>query len=137
MVKGDEVEMNLRDADAALLGTIELRGVLAETNSIDMAEALRSTAVYMADGIEQGEFRYVVTTNGFPVSVGDGPVEVNGWLVNAKGEKAPGFETPRFVSEFRNFTGDDMMHELDAVARGLTLFEDFELALSENRAVEP
>lgn len=96
--------------------------------SVDVGAALKAGLVFQSDatpnGIAEGEYRFVIKTRDTPVIK---PGEVLVWLVNAKGDKAPGFESRQFVPESK-------VHELDAVAKsalqdvidGHVTFDEFE-----------
>ena len=94
---------------------------------IDMSAALGD--VYLADdgysGISDGEYRYVIPTNGFEPGYHQG--EGDAWLVNAKGEKAPGYEEPQTVREtsIRALNVDER-EALRDVVEGRVTFEEFE-----------
>lgn len=100
---------------------------LEKDGVIDMSAALGD--VYIAeDGysrIADGEFRYVVPTNGFEPGYHQG--EGDAWLVNAKGEKASGYEEPQTVREtsFRELKADEL-NALRDVVEGRVSFEQFE-----------
>jgi len=100
---------------------------LEKDGAIDMSAALGD--VYLAEdgysGIADGEYRYVVPTNGFEPGYHQG--EGDAWLVNAKGEKAPGYEEPQTVREtaFRELKADEL-NALRDVVEGRVTFEDFE-----------
>lgn len=102
---------------------------LAKDGWISMDEALQSRNVYLADGgysgIADGEFRYVVPTNGFEPGYHQG--EGDAWLVNAKGEMAPGYEEPQTVREicFRVLKAGEV-NALSDVVGGRVTFEEFE-----------
>lgn len=108
-------------------GTIRDLPSLEKEGVIDMSAALGD--VYLAEdsysGIADGEYRYVVPTNGFEPGYHQG--EGDAWLVNAKGEKAPGYEEPQTVREtdFRAMQQDER-EALRAVVEGRVTFEDFE-----------
>lgn len=108
-------------------GTIRELPSLEKEGVIDMKAALGD--VYLADdgysGIADGAYRYVVPTNGFEPGYRQG--EGDAWLVNAKGEKAPGYEEPQTVREtdFRQLKPDERAALRDVVEGRLT-FEDFE-----------
>lgn len=116
-----------------LNGNIAGHGITSDPPSlekdgvIDMRAALSD--VYLAEdgysGIADGEFRYVVPTNGFEPGYHQG--EGDAWLVNAKGEKAPGYEEPQTVREtaFRELIADEL-NALRDVVEGRVPFEDFE-----------
>ncbi len=101
--------------------SLELNGV------IDMSAALGD--VYLAEdgysGIADGEYRYVIPTNGFEPGYHQG--EGDAWLVNAKGEKAPGWDVPQTVREtdIRELTAT-ARQELRDVVEGRVSFDDFE-----------
>lgn len=125
----------LRDYNGNTLGKFEFREEpsLDKDGVIDMNEALNSGRVYLAEdgfsGIADGEYRYVVTTPDFEPGYGQGEGDV--WLVNAKGEIAPGYEEPQSVREtlFRELKRDEKS-DLRAVAEGRVSFEDFERRFS-------
>lgn len=100
---------------------------------IDMSAALGD--VYLADdgysGIADGEYRYVIPTNGFEPGYHQG--EGDAWLVNAKGEKAPGYEEPQTVREtsIRALNADER-EALRDVVEGRVTFEDFERRFDES-----
>lgn len=108
-------------------GTIRELASLEKEGVIDMGAALGD--VYLAEdgysGIADGEYRYVVPTNGFEPGYRQG--EGDAWLVNAKGEKAPGYEEPQTVREtdFRELKQDER-DALREVVEGRVTFEDFE-----------
>lgn len=108
-------------------GTIRELPSLEKEGVIDMSAALGD--VYLAEdgysGIADGEYRYVVPTNGFEPGYSQG--EGDAWLVNAKGEKAPGYEEPQTVREtdFRELKTDERAALRDVV-EGRVTFEDFE-----------
>ena len=108
-------------------GTIRELPSLEKEGVIDMSAALGD--VYLAEdgysGIADGEYRYVVPTNGFEPGYRQG--EGDAWLVNAKGEKAPGYEEPQTVREtdFRELKTDERAALRDVV-EGRVTFEDFE-----------
>ena len=108
-------------------GTIRELPSLEKEGVIDMNAALGD--VYLADegysGIADGEYRYVVPTNGFEPGYRQG--EGDAWLVNAKGEKAPGYEEPQTVREtdFRALKPDERAALRDVI-EGRVTFEDFE-----------
>ena len=108
-------------------GTIRELASLEKEGVIDMGAALGD--VYLAEdgysGIADGEYRDVVPTNGFEPGYRQG--EGDAWLVNAKGEKAPGYEEPQTVREtdFRELKQDER-DALREVVEGRVTFEDFE-----------
>ena len=108
-------------------GTIRELPSLEKEGVIDMSAALGD--VYLAEdsysGIADGEYRYVVPTNGFEPGYRQG--EGDAWLVNAKGEKAPGYEEPQTVREadFRALKPDERSALRDVI-EGRVTFEDFE-----------
>lgn len=108
-------------------GTIRELPPLEKEGVIDMSAALGD--VHLAEdgysGIADGEYRYVVPTNGFEPGYHQG--EGDAWLVNAKGEKAPGYEEPQTVREtdFRELKSDERAALRDVV-EGRVTFEDFE-----------
>ena len=108
-------------------GTIRELPSLEKNGVIDMSAALGE--VYLAEdgysGIADGEYRYVVPTNGFEPGYHQG--EGDAWLVNAKGEKAPGYDEPQTVreSDIRALKADERAALRDVV-EGRVTFEDFE-----------
>lgn len=108
-------------------GSIRELPSLEKDGVIDMSAALGD--VYIAEdgysGIADGEFRYVVPTNGFEPGYHQG--EGDAWLVNAKGEKASGYEEPQTVREtsFRELKADEL-NALRDVVEGRVSFEQFE-----------
>ena len=96
---------------------------------IDMKAALSEGRVYLAEGgfsgLAEGEYRYVVVTDGF--EPGYGQREGDAWLVNARGEVAAGYEEPQTVREDA-FTElkRDQRDALEKVAQGLMSFEEHE-----------
>ncbi len=108
-------------------GTIRELPALEKEGVIDMRAALGD--VFLAEdgysGIADGEYRYVIPTNGFEPGYHQG--EGDAWLVNAKGEKAPGYEEPQTVREtdFRALKPDER-EALRDVIEGRVAFEDFE-----------
>lgn len=108
-------------------GTIRELPSLEKEGVIDMRAALGD--VFLAEdsysGIADGEYRYVIPTNGFEPGYHQG--EGDAWLVNAKGEKAPGYEEPQTVREtsFRALNSDER-EALRDVVEGRVTFEDFE-----------
>jgi hypothetical protein len=128
-------DFSLRDANGNVVGKFEFRESpsLEKDGVIDMSEALMSGRVYLAEegysGIADGEYRYVVTTEDFEPGYGQGEGEV--WLVNAKGETAPGYEDPQTVREVLfGDLGRDHKSDLIAVVEGRMAFEDFERKMS-------
>ena len=82
---------------------------------------------YIADG----EYRYVIPTNGFEPGYHQG--EGDAWLVNAKGEKAPGYEEPQTVREtYIRALNADEREALRDVVEGRVTFEDFERRFDES-----
>ncbi|WP_460198963.1 hypothetical protein ACE15N_21970 (plasmid) [Xanthomonas campestris pv. passiflorae] len=63
---------------------------LQNDHGIDMSKAFGEGRVFMADGIEDGAYRFVVTDYSFEPGYHQG--EGDGWLVNALGEPASGYE---------------------------------------------
>lgn len=63
---------------------------LQNDHSIDMSKAFGEGRVFMADGIEDGGYRFVVTDYSFEPGYHQG--EGDAWLVNALGEPASGYE---------------------------------------------
>lgn len=129
IMKG-RVDFPIYDTHGNHVGDGSIRDLpsLEKEGAIDMREALFS-GVYLADGgysgIADGEYRYVVPTNGFEPGYRQG--EGDAWLVNAKGEKAPGYEEPQTVREtdFRELKQDER-DALREVVEGRVTFEDFE-----------
>lgn len=109
------------------MGTLRPLPSLEKDGVIDMSAALGD--VYLAEdgysGIADGEYRYVVPTNGFEPGYHQG--EGDAWLVNAKGEKAPGYDEPQTVreSDIRALKPDERVALRDVV-EGRVTFEDFE-----------
>ncbi|HHZ24253.1 TPA: hypothetical protein HH296_17820 [Xanthomonas vasicola pv. zeae] len=63
---------------------------LQNDHGIDMSKAFGEGRVFMADGIEAGAYRFVVTDYSFEPGYHQG--EGDAWLVNALGEPASGYE---------------------------------------------
>ncbi|MFL7983258.1 hypothetical protein [Xanthomonas vasicola] len=63
---------------------------LQNDHGIDMSKAFDEGRVFMADGIEAGAYRFVVTDYSFEPGYHQG--EGDAWLVNALGEPASGYE---------------------------------------------
>lgn len=134
IMKG-RVDFQLYDAQGNHVGDGSIRDLpsLEKEGAIDMREALFS-GVYLAEGgysgIADGEYRYVVPTNGF--EPGYHQAEGDAWLVNAKGEKAPGYEEPQTVREmdFHPLLSDER-EALRDVIEGRMTFEDFERRFGE------
>lgn len=131
---GDNIFV-LRDDNGNMVGRFEFREApsIEKDGVIDMNAALLSGRVYLAEdsfsGIADGEYRYVVTSEDF--EPGYGQAEGDVWLVNAKGETAPGYEEPQTVREvlFSELKGDHKS-DLLAVVEGRMAFDDFERKLS-------
>jgi hypothetical protein len=93
----------LHDVNGNSVGEFEMRDLPSLENDgvINMAEALATGRVYMAEegysGLADGEYRFIVPTAEFEPGYHQGEGDV--WLVNAKGEKAPGYEEPQTVRE--------------------------------------
>lgn len=121
--------LTLKDVNGNTVGSMRLvvSNELDLGDKLDMAKALGD--VYLADdgysGIADGEYRYVVPTNDFEPGYRQG--EGDAWLVNAKGEKAPGYEEPQTVREtdFRALKPDEL-RALRDVVEGRVAFEEFE-----------
>ncbi len=103
----------LRDINGNSVGRFEFaeEPSLADENSVDILKALQSDNVYRVDGgysaIGDDEFCFIIPAPGF--EVGYHQDEGDAWLVNAAGEKAPGYEEPQRVREldFRRLTFDE------------------------------
>lgn len=121
----------MRDTNGHVVGKTEWReeASLDKNGTVDMDAALMAGRVYSAEGgysgIADGEFRYVVTTNDFTPGYRQGGGD--GWLVNAKGEKAAGYDEPQFVKEvlLTELTKAEKS-DLRAVVEGRVSFDDFE-----------
>jgi hypothetical protein len=131
-IASGEHQFSLRDRNGNTVGQFEFRAEpsLVKDGLIDMNQALSEDRVYLAEGgysgIAEEEYRYVVTAGDFEPGYGQGAGDV--WLVNAKGEVAPGYEDgPQTVEEklFRELKRDERS-DLVAVAEGRSSFEDFE-----------
>jgi len=95
--------------------------------AIDMVQALHGD-IYMADGIEEGEYRYVIPQGDF--QIGYHMEEGDVWLVNAKGDIASGYEDTQSVREnmMRDLNRDERAALTDVVEGRMT-FEDLERSL--------
>lgn len=130
-VRSGEHVFVMRDTNDNLIGKFEFRVKLSldKGDVIDMEEALLSDRVYLADynlaGAGESEYRFFVPAEGFEPGYGQG--ECRGWLVNAKGEKAPDYDNPKLVREtdFRALDKAEKSNLL-AVIEGRLTFEDFE-----------
>lgn len=129
---GDGVtDFQLHDANGNNVGRYQFVPLasLEKDGRIDMDEALKSGNVYLADdgfsGIADGEYRYVVPAEGFEPGYHQG--QGDAWLVNAKGDVAPGYEEPQTVQEnaFRQLNASERAALLEVV-EGRVTFEDFE-----------
>lgn len=129
---GDGVtDFQLHDANGNNVGRYQFVPLasLEKDGRIDMDEALKSGNVYLADdgfsGIADGEYRYVVPAEGFEPGYHQG--QGDAWLVNAKGDVAPGYEEPQTVQEnaFRQLDASERAALLEVV-EGRVTFEDFE-----------
>lgn len=135
-VGGGEHEFSVRDTNGNTVGKFEWReeASLDQDGILNMDAALGERRVFLAEegysGIADGEFRYVVTTPDFEPGYGQG--QGDAWLVNAKGEKAPGYDSPQSVREtnFRELKFDETS-ELIEVAKGRVTFEDHERKFSD------
>lgn len=103
---------------------------------VDIEEALRKGKVYLADGIEEGAFRYVVPTDGF--EPGYGQSQGDAWLVDARGVVAPGYEDTRVVREVE-FKELPRSHrdDLIAVQIGTLNSQEFERKYGDAEDLEP
>lgn len=92
---------------------------------IDMRASIGD--VYLADeySLADGQYRYVIPANDFEPGYHQG--QGDAWLVNAKGEPAPGYEDPQTVREtdIRILNNDERAALLDVV-EGRVTFEDYE-----------
>lgn len=90
------------------VGTMEISEIpeLEKGNRINIESALMRTFVALEgdESLAIGDYCYIVPVDGFVPGRGQG--EGKAWLVNAKGEKAPGYEEPQTVNEadFRALT---------------------------------
>ena len=100
----------------------------AQDGVIDMADALSSRKVFWAEegysGLAEGEFMFVVATPDYEPNYGDGAGPV--WLVNAKGEIAPGYDEPQVIREtmFESLS-KEQESSLRAVIEGALSIEEF------------
>lgn len=128
IVKGD-TDFAIYDTNGNHVGDGTIRELPTPEKGgvIDMKAALGD--VYLAEdgysGIADGEYRYVVPTNGFEPGYHQG--QGDAWLVNAKGEKAPGWDEPQTVREtaIRDLNSTERQALRD-VAEGRVSFDDFE-----------
>ena len=131
MLKGNGEPMPLRDVNGNRVGSVRFSEPQThELNGrVDMSGALSAGDVYLAEGgfsgIADGEYRYVVVTNDFTPGYHQGSGDA--WLVNARGEFAPGYEEPQTVRELDiRALKKAEVDELAAVADGRVAFEAFE-----------
>jgi hypothetical protein len=130
-VRNGSHAFSVRDFNGNTVGKFELREEpsLDRNGVINMEEALAGGHVFGAEGgysgIADGEFRFAVTKPPFEVGYHQGQGEV--WLVNAKGEKAPGHDEPQTVKEsmLRELKSEER-GDLRAVVEGRLSFDDFE-----------
>jgi len=126
-----EVEFELRDVNGNSVGACLFQEAAGykKYGTVNMESALAFGDVYLAEegfeGIADGEFRYVVPTPDFEPGYGQESGEA--WLVNAKGEIAPGYEDGATVRErdFRSLKPAEKA-ELREVIEGRVSFEEFE-----------
>lgn len=124
--KGTTIEWS---ADKALLDIDGEEG-------IDFLSELKSGNVYLADGIEDGSFRYVVPTEDF--EVGYHQEEGDAWLVDARGVVAPGYEDTEVVREL-DLAPLPKEHRDDLIAfhEGKISLQEIERKYGEEEELEP
>ena len=137
-VKHGHQSMNLLDSKGSSVGSFAWRPEVSSLDAgdrVDLQQAFDSGDVYWADdstmGIANGEFRFVVPKPDFEVGYGQGTGDV--WLVNAKGDKASGYEDGSTVREtdFRELRPQEKA-TLDQVLRGEVSFDAFESRFRED-----
>lgn len=143
-VENGKTDFTLRDINGNKVGkgaTIEWSADKALMNidgeeGIDFKSELKSGNVYLADGIEEGPFRYVVPTEDF--EVGYHQEQGDAWLVDARGVVAPGYEDTQVVREL-DFAPLPKGHrdDLMAIHEGTLSFQDFERKYGEEEDLEP
>lgn len=138
-IRNGEHVFDLRDVNGNLVGHFEWqreRTAALEDGRIDMAAALKSGRVYMADGIEDDAFRFVVTTPDFEPGYHQG--QGDAWLVDALGRTAPGYDEPQTVREvhLRELRGVEK-EALKDVVEGRVTFDAYERALAGDDELKP
>lgn len=122
-------EFPLQDINGNTLGQAQRTDDLSRVvdGKVNLESELRSGNVYKADdgfsGIANGEYRFVVPD----AEVGYGQVILPVFLVNAKGEVAPDYETPQDIHEnlFTVLSSEEKKNLIKALA-GEISFEEFE-----------
>lgn len=122
-------EFPLQDINGNTLGQAQRTDDLSRAvdGKVNLESELRSGNVYKADdgfsGIANGEYRFVVPD----AEVGYGQVILPVFLVNAKGEVAPDYETPQDIHEnlFTVLSSEEKKNLSKALAGDIS-FEEFE-----------
>lgn len=129
-IENGETDFKLRDINGNTIGGVVYKQEPLP-DSINMREVLDD--VYMADNysLEEGEYRFIVTGLDFDPGYHQGEGEA--WLVNAKGEIAPGYENMKIVSEsdFRKMTENEKSDLVDLI-EGRKTFEEYESLFDES-----
>jgi hypothetical protein len=93
-VRAGDTVFPILDANDNEIGRYDFnpRALLTDWDTIDMFVAHEQNRLFLADGIQKGEYRYVILHDPSYTDLEGKAHEPYVWLVNAAGEKAPGYE---------------------------------------------